>query len=64
MNYQRHPLGLLDVNMVTVGEKTLAHSQTQTIADWLPLNFKFHSYMDVDWSTPLFRVLSRQLLAK
>ena len=41
MNYQRHPLGLLDVNMVTVGEKTLAHSQTQTIADWFSLNFSF-----------------------
>lgn len=64
MNYQRHPLGLLDVSMVTVGETTLAHSQTQTIAEWFPLNFKFHSYMDVDWSTPLFRVLFRQLLVK
>lgn len=43
-------MGFLDCNMVIVGEMTLAHSQTQTIADWFPLNFKFHSYMDVNIS--------------
>ena len=43
-------MGFLDSNMVIVGEMTLAHSQTQTIADWFPLNFKFHSYMDVNIS--------------